>query len=248
MSNAHRLELTIEKKDEVDPFYKLTHHFFNFTSTTPTMRIIEVTGQHEELYIPDEIVFAISIEEYWAEEFEEDKKQEDYRTKVEITAIEDSLMLELASAGITMDMITLNSTGNGWRERGKDFLISKNFDIKLPSMVLANQLSNTLSTRGIRNMSVKERKVSNMAAHQLDAKVEAVKVAQQKAEKLAAAVGKKVKDVISIVEVDAYAGVSPKPVAKTAMLRSTAAGGGAQYENFKKVKVKAVVRVVWEIE
>jgi len=213
------------------------------------MRTIEVTGEYKKEFKPDEITFTISIEEYWEEEFQKGKEYEDYRTKVNITTIEESLMQELGNMEIDMKSITLKHTGNHWRQRGKDFLIAKTMDIKLGSFAKANELSNALTTRGIRNMSVSKLTLNDRELQDINAKTEALKAAKVKAERIANTIDKKIKDVVSIVEVDSYIGVNPRPYTNSAnaMLRSASAEG-AQYDNFKKIEIKAVVRVVWELE
>lgn len=215
------------------------------------MKTIEVTGSAERSITPDEIIFSISIEEYWEEEFQ-GKKYEEYRTKVEIETIEDSLMQELIAAQFTMADITLKHTGNYYRHQGKDFLINKTIEIKLRDFEQANDLSNRLRTRGIRNMSISEMKHKNIEEVRLEVQAEALQKARKKAEYLAAAAGQKVKGVITIIEIDRNAGIMPRPVAyareASAMMADSAGSSGAQYENFQKIVVKAEVRVIWELD
>ncbi len=220
------------------------------SKTNNTMKTIEVTGSAERQVTPDEIIFSISIEEYWEEEFQ-GKKHEEYRTKVEIETIEDSLMSELKELNISMKDITLKHTGNYYRQRGKDFLISKTIELSLSSFERANEISNNLNTRGIRNMSVTRLKHTDVNDIKLEVQGEALKNARIKADYLAAASGLKVKGVVAIVEVDQNARIMPRPqaYARGAMLMAESkSSGGAQYENFQKINVKAEVRVVWELE
>jgi len=228
----------------------LTGTLFSQTYLNAPMKTIEVTGSAERSITPDEIIFTISIEEYWKEEFE-GKKYEEYKTKIEIETVEESLMAELKAANITMKDITLKRAGNYYRQRGKDFLISKTVDVKLASFEQVNDLSNRLKTRGIRNMNISRMKHKNSGDIKLEIKAEAIKNARKKAELMAAAVGKTIKDAISIVEIDQNVGVIPRPVAYArgaAMMKSQAAPQGAEYENFQKLDFKAQVRIVWEME
>ena len=216
------------------------------------MRTIEVTGQSEQNIDPDEIIFTITIEEYWKEEFE-GKKYKDYRTKIEIEGIEQSLISELKSLGIGMDQITLRQAGNYWRARGKDFLVNKTMDIKLDDFSKANEIANKVQTRGVRNMHVSQLKHRDIKKYKLDVKVAAVSAARAKAEALAAAMGKKVKDVVSIVEIDQYAHIRPQMknagYARAADMAMAESGpSGVEYENYKKIKVAASVRAVFEME
>lgn len=215
-----------------------------------TMKTIEVTGEAEKAIDPDEIIFSITIEEYWKEEFE-GKKYEDYKTKIEIEGIERSLIEELKSLNIEMDQITLKQTGNYWRQRGKDFLVSKTLDLSLSDFAKANEIANTVKTRGVRNMFVSELKNKDIEQHQLKVKAEAVVKARQKAELMASALGKTIKDVVTIVEVDPNMNAFPRPqpmaYARASMSMDESASS-VDYENFRKIETKATVRVLFEIE
>ena len=121
-------------------------------------RYIEVTGSSETEIIPDEIHFMITIKEYWQEEFEKKSKPEDYQTKVPVNEIEHNLMSALKQAGIAPSDIQTKEVGDYWRERGKDFLISKTFDIKLQNPDQINRIIQTVNTKGIQSMNIGELK------------------------------------------------------------------------------------------
>ncbi len=213
-------------------------------------KTIEVSGSHEMSIDPETIYFNITIEEYWQEEFE-GKKWEDFKTKIDITTIENELIKELKSIGVKMDQITLKQSGNYWRSRGKDFLISKNLEIKLNSFEKANEISNVLKTRGIKNMNVARLDHSDLKALELQVKAEALKDAQEKAATLASVYGKKIKDVVSIVEVDKFVSVSPPMYAglrAKSMAMESSNAQPVQYENFRQIKLSADMRVLFEIE
>jgi len=117
------------------------------SNNSNVMKTIEVTGTAERSIEPDKILFTISFEEYFKEEFE-GKKYEDYKTKVDMKGIESSVIQELAALGHGMESITLKQAGNGWRQRGKDFLVAKTIDVKLDSFAEANKITNTIKDRG----------------------------------------------------------------------------------------------------
>lgn len=211
---------------------------------------IEVTGTHEVMIDPEWIIFTINIEEYWKEEFE-GKKYEEYKTKIDIETIENELIQELKSMNIKMSQITLNQAGNFWRGRGKDFLVSKALDLKLKSFSMANELSNQLKTRGIKSMNVSKLDHSKMEDHILLAKKEALLAARKKAEILASVYDKKLGDPISIVEIDAYAGIISTPPMgqlRTKSMAMESAALSVNYENFKQILIKENVRVLFEIK
>lgn len=217
-------------------------------NNNPMTRTIEVTGSKKMLVDPEEIVFTITIEEFWEEEFE-GKKWEEYKTKVYITSIEDQLMSELQAIGITMKQITLNQSGNYWRSHGKDFLISKNLDIKLKSFKKANEISNVLKTRGIKNMNVSKLIHGDEENLVLICKSEALKNAKEKAARLAKTYGMTLGDAISIVEIDQYTQIRPQSEGLyRAKSMSANYGGGANYENFRQLEYSANMRVLFELK
>ena len=95
-------------------------------------RYIEVTGSSEIEVVPDEIHFLIHIKEYWEEEYTgKSKKEEDFQTKVPLTVIEKDLRKSLRKIGISDEAIRTQEVGDYWRQRGKEFLIGKQLDIRL---------------------------------------------------------------------------------------------------------------------
>ena len=163
-------------------------------------RYIEVTGSSETEIIPDEIHFMITIKEYWQEEFEKKSKPEDYQTKVPVNEIEHNLMSALKQAGIAPSDIQTKEVGDYWRERGKDFLISKTFDIKLQNPDQINRIIQTVNTKGIQSMNIGELKNKDLQEYRKQGKIEALKAARQKADYLVAAMGQKLGNVLRIVE------------------------------------------------
>lgn len=163
-------------------------------------RYIEVTGSSEIEIIPDEIHFMIIIKEYWREEFEKKSKPEDYRTKVPVNEIEHNLMNTLKQAGIRPADIQTKEVGDYWRERGKDFLIAKTFDIKLQNFEQINRIIQTVDTRGIQSMNIGELKNKDLQEYRKKGKIEALKAARQKAVYLVEAMGQKLGNVLRIIE------------------------------------------------
>ena len=95
-------------------------------------RYVEVTGSSEIEVVPDEIHFLVQIKEYWQEEYTgKSKKEEDFHTKVPLAMIEKDLRKSLRKIGITDDAIRTQEIGDYWRQRGKEFLIGKQLDIRL---------------------------------------------------------------------------------------------------------------------
>ncbi len=213
------------------------------------IQTIEVTGQHSYSITPDDIYFSINFEEYWQEEFE-GKKWEEYKTKIDIISIENSLIDELERLGIKKSQITLKHSGNHWRQRGKDFLVNKSIDILLNDFELANSLTNDLTTRGIKSMNVTKLVSHDIAKHKINAQKEALKAARGKAEALAEVYDQKLGKPLSIIEIDQNIGIKPMIQAESRVYKSSGSDMSAnpvEYENFRKIKINAVVRVAFEI-
>lgn len=164
-------------------------------------RYIEVTGSSEIEVVPDEIHFIIQIKEYWEEEYTgKSHKEEDFRTKVPLTMIEKDLRRSLHKIGITDDAIRTQEIGDYWRQRGKEFLIGKQFDIRLTDFEQINSIIHSVNTWGIESMRIGELKHKDLPVYRKQGKIEALKAAREKAAYLVEAMGQQLGEVIRIVE------------------------------------------------
>ena len=164
-------------------------------------RYIEVTGSSEIEVVPDEIHFLIQIKEYWEEEYTgKSKKEEDFRTKVPLTVIEKDLRKGLRKIGISDEAIRTQEVGDYWRQRGKEFLIGKQLDIRLTDFEQINSIIRSVNTWGIESMRIGELKHKDLPMYRKQAKIEALKAAREKASYLVAAMGQQLGEVIRIIE------------------------------------------------
>ena len=208
-------------------------------------RYIEVTGSSETEIIPDEIHFMITIKEYWQEEFEKKTKPEDYQTKVPVNEIEHNLMSALKQAGIAPSDIQTKEVGDYWRERGKDFLISKTFDIKLQNPDQINRIIQTVNTKGIQSMNIGELKNKDLQEYRKQGKIEALKAARQKADYLVAAMGQKLGNVLRIVEPEERSFSYFQP--QSAMSNVAIPSYDSNPENFRTIKLRYQMTARFEI-
>lgn len=208
-------------------------------------RYIEVTGSSETEIIPDEIHFMITIKEYWQEEFEKKSKPEDYQTKVPVNEIEHNLMSALKQAGIDPSDIQTKEVGDYWRERGKDFLISKTFDIKLQNPDQINRIIQTVNTKGIQSMNIGELKNKDLQEYRKQGKIEALKAARQKADYLVAAMGQKLGNVLRIVEPEERSFSYFQP--QSAMSNVAMPSYDSNPENFRTIKLRYQITARFEI-
>lgn len=204
-------------------------------------RYIEVTGTSEIEIVPDKIHYIIEIREYFKEEFDRYSKPEDYRTKIPLETIEQNLRKMLAEIGIPESAIRTQEVGDYWRQQGKDFLISKMFDITLTDFNQINQIVKHVDTKGINTMRIGELENKDMLTYHQEGKIKALMAARQKATYLVEALGKKLGDVIRIVE---EKGGMAYPLAQSNVMSSNA----AEFDNFRTIKKNYSMLVRFEIK
>ena len=201
---------------------------------------IEVTGTSEIEIIPDKIHYLIEIREYFEEEFDGKSKPEEYRTKVPLPEIEQGLREALDNAGIPKSAIRTQEIGDYWRQQGQDFLVSKKFDITLTDFNQINEIIKRINTKGIHTMRIGELENKDMLAYHQKGKIEALKAAQRKATYLVEALGKKLGNVIRIVEEESG---NAFPFAQSNVLSSDA----ASFDNFRTIKKNYSILARFEI-
>lgn len=204
-------------------------------------RYIEVTGTSEIEIVPDKIQYIIEIREYFEEEFDGKSKPEEYRTKVPLSEIEQGLRESLVEAGITQDAIRTQEIGDYWRKQGQDFLVSKQFDITLTDFKQIDEIIKHIDTKGIHTMRIGDLENKDMLSYHQKGKIEALKAARQKATYLVEALGKKLGDVIRIVEEGGSNNMFP--FAQSNVLSSDA----SSFDNFRTIKKKYSMLVRFEI-
>lgn len=192
-------------------------------------RYIEVTGTSEIEIVPDNIHYIIEIREYFAEEFDGKSSPEQYATKIPLSDIEQRLYQALDEAGIGKNAIRTQEIGDYWRKQGQDFLVSKQFDITLTDFDRIDEIIRRLDTRGISSMHIGELENKDILKYHRAGKIEALKAARDKATYLVEALGKKLGDVIMIVEDNNSSAFRP---AQSNVMSSDA----ASFDNFRTIK------------
>lgn len=208
----------------------------------PDSRYVEVTGTSEIEVVPDKIHYLIEIREYFEEEFDGKSKPEEYRTKVPLSRIEHDLREVLAGCGIPETAVRTQEVGDYWRERGQDFRVSKKFDITLTDFRQIDRMVSRIDTRGIQTMRIGELESKDWQKYRRKGKIEALRAAQQKAAYLVESLGKKLGDVLRIVE-DGTAG-GPSVYAAQSNVRSSDA---YSFDGFRTIKKTYSVLVRFEI-
>lgn len=204
-------------------------------------RYIEVSGTAEVEMRPDEIHYIIEMKEYFEEEFDGKSKPEDYRTKVSVEIIEKTLRQALAGAGVGAGDIRTTEVGNVWRERGRDFLVSKRLDITLGSFDTIDRILKRIDTKGINAMYIGQLKNRDMQSYQRKGRLEALEAARAKAEYMAQAAGCRLGRVMKIVE----QGGGAMPTA--AMQSNVFTTDAAQFDRYRTIKKTYTVLVRYEL-
>ena len=208
-------------------------------------RYVEVTGSSEIEVVPDEIHFLVQIKEYWQEEYTgKSNKEEDFRTKVPLAMIEKDLRRSLRKIGIADDAIRTQEIGDYWRQRGKEFLIGKQLDIRFTDFEKINAVIKKIDTKGIESMRIGELKHKDLPNYRKQGKIEALKAAREKASYLVEAMGQKLGEVIRIVE-PASSYVSPYSLYQA---QSNVSMGTAATEQYRVIKLRYEMTARFAIE
>ncbi len=194
------------------------------------VRFIEVHGSAEMEVQPDEMILSITIQEYFEEEFQKNKEPKDYKTKVPLAKIEDELIKSLRKAGIEKDDIRVRSMGNYWRQQGKEFLFSKNLEVKITDFSKVNQLTSLVDAKGIRSLNVGQMSHSELEKFRRQVKTDALKDAREKAAYMVESLGEELGEVLSINEMND--GYSRPYMAKNMMMAADAMA----YESVEEVQ------------
>ena len=209
------------------------------------VRSIEVKGSAEMEIEPDEMILVIGIQEYWKEEFEKNKKPEDYKTKVPIAQIEDDLIKKLRQAGIDKEDVKVRNIGNYWRQQGKEFLFSKQLEVELHDFSKVNQLMDLLNAKGINRMHIGELKHSKMEEFENQVKIQALKNARQKAAVLVESLGDDLGEVLTITELS---GGFVGPMMAGEMMARSADVAEERIDQIRNIKLEYQVQATFRIK
>lgn len=209
------------------------------------VRSIEVKGNAEMEIEPDEMILVIGIQEYWEEEFEKNKKPEDYKTKVPIAQIEDDLIKKLRQAGIDKEDVKVRNIGNYWRQQGKEFLFSKQLEVELHDFAKINELMDLLNAKGINRMHIGELRHSKMKEFENQVKIQALKNARKKASLLVKSLDEELGKVITITELSTgFVG----PMMANEMMARSADVAEERIDQIRNIKLEYQVQATFRIK
>jgi uncharacterized protein YggE len=215
--------------------------FAAIAQNVDTRKKIEVTGTAELEVTPDEIYIGISLKEYLG----------DYKKRVTIEQLEKQLQTATIKASIASEDFMINNISaytNYW-EKKKDptFLASKQYTIKVKDLNKLNEIISAVDQNGIAYTNIERYAYSKQEELKKDLKIKALKDAKNKAVYLTEAIGEKLGGALEISEsgTENY----PQPYYRNTMMMKTEMADASMPEiDFKKIKLSAQVRAVFEIK
>jgi len=202
-------------------------------------RFIEVYVSSEIEITPDEIFVSITLKEY--------KKS---GGKVSLDQLESGLIKALKQLRIEESKLRVqNVYGYNWNWRKKrpdDFLGSKNFILEVNDLKKMNDLVDLIDPEGLNNMNVQSYSHSKIEDFRKQVKIGAMKAAKEKATYLLESVGESVGRILEVQEIE-YGYQPPMERGLSNMALRAEAPSYQSDVDFKKIKVRAEMRVVFEI-
>ena len=156
--------------------------------------------------------------------------------------IEEGLREALREAGVPNDAVRTQEIGDYWRESGREFLVSKRFDLTLTDFKQIDRIVRHVDTKGIHTMRIGELKNKDMQLYHRKGKIAALMAAREKAAYLVEALGQKLGGVERIIE-EGNNGFSPVFTAQSNVSSSDA----ASFDGFRTIKNHYSMSVRFEI-
>lgn len=203
---------------------------------------ITVSGEAEKEVTPDVIYISISLKEYL--------KDNNSKKKVDITTLENQLYSAIQQAGINKGDLTIDNLSS-WnyateKKRNPDFLASKQYRLKVSDLNKFNQIMEAIDPKGIASTNIESYDYSKIESLKKELRIKALLDAKEKATYMVEALGGKLWPVIDIQEGGDNA---PQPVYRNYMMKTSMGDASTAPEiDFKKIKLKFTVNVVFEIK
>jgi len=221
---------------------------FSQSEKNPFPKTITVTGSAEMEIVPDEIYVQVDLKEY-------DKKGQG---KISIDKIKQDFLNNVKALGIPDSLISIAAydgyNGNPWlRKKNKkdELYASISYQVKLKSSKQIDDLVDRLDDNATQNFFIQRTSSSKMEELRKKLKIEAVRAAKEKAAYLAEAIDEKIGVAVTINEPMEYYTpyVQNFRLANKAMVAESAvADAGAAPVDFKKIKLKYDVTVVFSLQ
>ena len=202
---------------------------------------IEVTGYNKAEVAPDEIYIAFQINEA------------DTKGRTSVSDQERSMVNALRNLGIDIEnQLTVKDMSSNFKKyilRRTDVQMSRDYQLKVPDAQTAASVFAALEGVGIANASISKAEYSKIDEFVLDNKVAAMKNAQEKAVKLAGAIGQTTGKAIYIQDFErTYRAYAANVMTKSMSADMATGAEMAPGIEFEKITVESNVTVRFLLE
>ena len=204
---------------------------------------IEVTGDGEMEFVPDEIFISFTLKERFGG-----------KTKITIEEQERDLKQKLQKINFDLKNLTLADASADYTKiirNKKDVIASKYFQIKIDRVSVVDQIFTILDEVKVFDADIFKTSHSKIEQFRKDVKIMAIKAAKEKAAYMLEAIGEKVGKPLYIVERETFDPESqPMMLRGVANLKMEDAAGQEELPelSFKKIKLKYKVFARFAIE
>jgi uncharacterized protein YggE len=199
---------------------------------------IEVTGTAHREIEPNEIYVAIRIKEF-----------EENRQKTSLESLEKEFFNAVRQAGIDRKRVELAGAGSDldkFRRKDKEAYREKTFQIKLTSATELEQLIGALSAVKVDSVDITRLHHTDYEKIKLDLKVEALRIAREKAEVLLRSVDSRIGKPLMIRDFD-FGMPYMEMKANVRTMSMDSAGPQEDPIAFRKIKLQAQITAQFEI-
>lgn len=210
---------------------------------------ITVTGSATIEVVPDEVHLFVTIREYYVEELSGATDPKEFKTKVELSAIDRELAASLKTLKVSAELVATQSVGSRWREPGREYLKSKQYDLRFNSIAEAERVADALAVRGIESVYMGEFSHRQLPAMREKGKIEALLAAQRKASVLLKAVGKQLGEVVEIEEPEdqGYDVALDVAAAQSSNAKMAMGGGAGAGRRQRTIPLRYAMRATFKI-
>jgi hypothetical protein len=215
----------------------------------PYPRTITVSGSAEMEVTPDEIYVQVYLKEYEKKgggKISIDKIRQDFLTAVRTLGLPDT--------AVTVSRYDANNYNPWWRKKNRkeELYASITYQVTLRNTAQIDRLVDLLDDNATQNFYISRTSHSKLEEFRRNLKIQAVKAAKEKAQYLAGAVNENVGVAVTINEPGEYyqpyyGDMASNRMMKTEVAQSVTAAPEQAQADFKKMKMRYEVTVVFEL-
>ncbi|MGN6294664.1 MAG: SIMPL domain-containing protein [Chitinophagaceae bacterium] len=214
-------------------------------TVNPFPKTISVSGSAEMEIVPDEIYVQITLMEY-------QKKGE---SKKDLESIRTAFLAACRAIGIPDSLISIASYSgyNNYYElkkkkKGTDMLAQITYQVKFSGSRQMDELVEKLDDDATKNFQIVSTSHSKMPEFRKQLKIKAVQIAREKGLYLSEAIGEKLGEAITINEPAEWQPYFMSSAQSNMLMRDQASPEGGSQIDFKKMKLRFEVNVVFALK